>query len=540
MSTFLLLVGLSLFVCGAAMYLAHAARNDPRWVAGSLVFPFMVPMYYRRYWDELRIAGLLQSSGLVMTVAGALILVVQSGHPDGLIRVQPGEVFTLHTEKQDSGFVDSDRALRLLARRGPGTPVGGRLHGERFRPDRVELIDGTLRLTTGSGFVPEQELTVNFGPDGIDPAKHIKRAIAPNDRDVPEIYLSWRDENGQPVTEVFRGGYRLEIEMAPLVRTKLSGYIRIMLPDRWESYAAGDLSVYTSHLRYNGDEVDRHFDHEDTLRYIADEYVRARYNEADLDTVTFSNLVLDPLEGQGETLAVVTLKDGRVGNHVVKVAKNEFGWSVLQPESAAATAAAGYTDVYSVLPPGGLLVQERPEEKPVEKPVRKAVVERELTFDQLAAYTGQGAVVEWRDGRREQGVLRGMRKDRLVVEAMKSGGVIEYLVSANELARVRLNSGDVIRMPGVAAAAAAAAAARPAPVASTPAASTAPVLLGDLNVTRYMNRSVKVVTRSGKTTFGVLRGVSDNRLVVETLVGGGKVDYTVPADQLQSIDYASQ
>ena len=29
MSTFLLLVGLSLFVSGAAMYLAHAARNDP-------------------------------------------------------------------------------------------------------------------------------------------------------------------------------------------------------------------------------------------------------------------------------------------------------------------------------------------------------------------------------------------------------------------------------------------------------------------------------------------------------------------------------
>lgn len=536
MSTFLLLVGLSLFVCGAAMYLAHAARNDPRWVAGSLVFPFMVPMYYRRYWDELRIAGLLQSSGLVMTVAGALILVVQSGHPDGLIRVQPGEVFTPHTEKQDSGFVDSDRALRLLARRGPGTPVGGRLHGERFRPDRVELIDGTLRLTSGSGFVPAQELTVNFGPDGIDPAKHIKRAIAPDDRDVPEIYLSWLDENGLPVTEVFRGGYRLEIELAPLVRTKLSGYIRIMLPDRWESYAAGDLSVYTSHLRYNGDEVDRHFDHEDTLRYIADEYVRSRYNEADLDTVTFSNLVLDPLEGQGETLAAVTLKDGRVGNHLVKVAKNEFGWSVLQPESAAATAAAGYKDVYSVLPPGGLLVPERTEEKPVEKPVRKTIVERELTFDQLTAYTGQGAVVELRDGRREQGVLRGMRKDRLVVESMKSSGVIEYLVSASELARVRLNSGDVIRMPGVAAAVSKSVTT----VASTPAASTAPVFLGDRNVTPYMNRSVKVVTRSGKTTFGVLRGVSDNRLVVETLVGGGKVDYTVPADQLQSIDYASQ
>lgn len=538
MSTFLLLVGLSLFVSGAAMYLAHAARNDPRWVAGSLVFPFMVPLYYRRYWDELRIAGLLQSAGLGMTVAGALILLVQAGHPDGLIRPPAsGEVFSTQIDSQGSGFVDSDRALRLLSRRGPGVQVGGRLHGERFHPDRIELIDGTLRLSEGSGFVPRRELMVNFNTENFDPTRRLKRAIGPGDANAPEIFLTWRDADGNPVTEVFRSGYRLEIELAPLVRTRLSGYIQLMLPDRWESYVAGDISVYTSHLRYIGDKVDRHFDHEDTLRFIADEYLRARYNEGDIDTVTFSNLVLDPLEGKGEILGAVTLKDGRVGHHVVLAAKNEFGWSVQQPESAAATAAAGYRDVYSVLPPGGLLLAPAPVERPVEKPVRKAAVERELPFDQLGSFAGQGAVVELRDGRREQGVLRGMRKDRLVVETMKSGGVVEYLVSASELARLRLNSGEVIRMPGVAATAAPV---RPAATASAPAASAAPIIVGGFNLTPYLNRSVKVVTKSGKTTFGVLRGVNGDRLVVETLVGGGKVDYTVPADQLQSIDYASQ
>ncbi|MFZ5756241.1 MAG: hypothetical protein ACOY3X_05025 [Pseudomonadota bacterium] len=536
MSTFLLLVGLSLFASGAAMYLSHAARHDPRWVAGSLVFPFVVPLYYRRHWDDLRIAGLLQSAGLAMTVAGALMMIVQSGHPEGLVDDRGSFLLTSQL-KQDSGFVDSERALQLLVRRGPGSPVAGRLHGEPFRPDRVELIDGTLRLTQGQGFLPERELAVHFGEGGLDPSAHVKRAIAPGAGDVPEVYMTWRDEDGNPVTEIFRGGYRLELELAPLLRNKLSGYIQVMLPDRWESYVGGDILVNTSHLRYVGDEVDRHFDHDDTLRFIAEEYLRSRYNEGDIDNITFNNLVLDPLEGLGGTYADVTLKDGRVGHHVIKVAKNEFGWNVLQPESAAATAAAGFKDVYSVLPPEGLVQQQRPVERvPAAPVVRKPPPEREVAFEQLDAYTGQGAVVELRDGRREQGVLRGLRKERLIVETMRASGVIEYTVSASELARIRLNSGEVIRMPGVAPASAKPAAAS----AAVAAAAVAPVIIGDRNLTPYMNRSVKVVASDGKTTFGIFRGLNKDRLVIETMVGGGKVDYNVPADQLRSIDFASQ
>lgn len=535
MSTFLLLVGLALFISGGAMYLAHAARNDPRWVAGSIFFPFVVPLYYRRHWDELHIAGLLQSAGLTMFVAGVLIMLFQSVRPEGLVTVdEKGHAFSSLSAQQDSGFVDSGRALKSLLRHGPGTPVSGRVHGRKFLPDRVEFLDNTLRLTEGATFRPDREIAIRFPEGSIDPTQQVKRAIAPDAVDVPEIQLSWRGEDGQPVTEIFRGGYRLEFELAPLVRNKMSGYIQLMLPDRWESFVGGDMTVITSHLRYVGEEVDRHFDHEDTMRYLAEEYLRSQYPEADIDNVEFSNLTLDPVAGTGETLVAVQLKDGRVGNHVIKVGKSEFGWSVLMPESAAATEAAGYKPVYSIMQ--ALASQQRPEQKIVKPaaPVRKSV-ERTLAFVQLESLGGKAATVEYRNGRREQGILRGMRKDRLVLETHKGGGVVEYLIAENELARLRMGTGEVINLAGYTV-----------PTASTTAAQTStsaatPVIIGNTDLAPYMNRTVKVVASSGKTTIGVLRGATvKNGIVIETQVGAGKVDYIVPAAEFVSISYASQ
>jgi hypothetical protein len=161
MDTFLLLVGLAIFASGAAMYLAHAAQHEPRWVAGSIFVPFIVPLYYRRHWEELQLAGLLQAAGLAMTLAGVFMLVFEPEKPSSFVDRDGTQM----SSRKDgySGFVDSDRALTLLTRHGPGTSAAGRMHGRQFTPDRVELIDGVLRLRQGYSFVPELEVAVFLG-----------------------------------------------------------------------------------------------------------------------------------------------------------------------------------------------------------------------------------------------------------------------------------------------------------------------------------------------------------------------------------------
>jgi len=537
MSAFLLLVGLTLFISGAAMYFAHAARNEPRWIAGSLLLPVVVPIYYRRHWDDLQLAGLLQSAGLVMALSGGLMLVYQDAQSSVPAGAPGGALFSSKRAQTHSGFVDSERALRLLSRQGPGVAVFGRLHGEVFRPDRVELIEGMLRLREGNSFVPDREVALFLGED-LPVNARIKRVLGPYNANVPEVEISWRDENGMPVTETVRQGYRLDLELAPTVRGKMAGYIQLTLPDAAESYVAGDLEVVTSHLRYRDGQVDRGFDHIDTLHFIAEDYLASQYKAGDIQEVTFGAGSLDPLEGRAETVAHVALNDGRVGSHVIKAAKTEYGWSVLGAETAAATAAAGFKPVYNVLPPSGLLEPRRVVVEPrKKKPAASAGRERVLAFAELSSLTGQGAVVEFADGRHEQGVLRGVSNDRLLVDAIKGGGVIQFRVSASELAGLRMNSGDVIRLPGKAPAAGVSAN-------SAATAADAPpqtVKVGDLDLTRFVNKMVRVVAADGKVTVGVFRSVNkDGRLVVETAVGGGKVDYTLPAAQVASIDFASR
>ncbi len=542
MSTFLLLVGLALFVGGAAMYFVHAAKNDSRWIAGSIFFPPVVFIYYRRHWDELWQAGLLQSSGLIMAVAGALMMWSQATQPGGIVHGTGEEIFSTAYAGQNTGFVDSERAQKLLVRHGPGQPVAGRVHGDVFRPDRVELLDGVLRLREGTGFFPRREIAVFFAETLNADDGHIKQVISPQTGDAPEVHLSWLDNQGSLETAIFRHGYRLEMDLAPLARNKLGGYVQLVLPDQAESYAAGDVVVVTSNLRYLGENVDRHYDHEDTLRFVAEEYVDSQYGVANIDEIAFENVSLDVLEGRGELLATVTLKDNRIGRHVVKIARNEFGWNVLTPESMAATEAAGYRSVYSALPPASVPSQQAPPvvaARAVTVPARKSSV-RTLEFSQLASLTGQGTIAEYRNGRKEQGVLRGMRKDRLVLEAQKGGGVVEYLLSAQDLLQLQMNSGEIVRVAAAAVVTAPPASGSALPInAGAGGASVSPASSGERNFTPFMNKAVKVVTTEGKTVNGVLRSLNDNRLVIEVMVGSGKVDYNIPVDQLTTIDLAN-
>lgn len=537
MIMFLVLVGLALFAGAAAMSIAYAARHDPRWIAGTLLFPVIIPLYYRRHWDELHVAAMVQAAGLVMIVAGVLIIQFRGSIPDGLASAPGGELAYAPDSRQQGGFVDSERALKLLVAHRESRALSGRLSGRPFRPDRVELIDGVLRLSEGRAFFPEREIAIDFNNHWIDPQSRARRTISPGSLMPPHVMISWLDENGRPVSEIIRQGYRLDLELVPLSEGRLAGHLQITLPDLAESYASGEFVAQTNFLRYEGDVVDRSFDHVDTLRHVGDVFLQSQYEAAGIDEISYGQLTIDSLRGTGEATATVLLTDGREARHILKFAKGSLGWSVQVPESAAATEAAGFLSVYRVLPTGADTPVRR---QPERSRMASANVEREVKFEELAGLSGRGAVVEYRSGRREEGVLRGARKGRLVLETVKAGGTVEYQLAETDIAVVRLASGEVLRLAGTATAASPQAAPMAAENTVEPGEAPAPQVAG-VDLGPLMNRNVRVTTLEGKVTVGVLRGVNARkRLVVETQVGGGKIDYTVPVDQVSTIESVVQ
>lgn len=537
MTTFLVLVGLALFAGAAAMSIAYAARHDPKWIAGTLLFPVVIPLYYRRHWEELHVAALVQAAGLVMIVAGLLITQFGAADPDGLAAAPGGELAYTPDSRQQSGFVDSERALRLLVAHRESRELSGRLHGRPFRPDRVELIDGALRLIEGRGFFPEREIAIDFSGHDIDPQARVRRTISPGTQAPPTVMISWLDDDGRPVSEIIRHGYRLDLELVPLSEGRLAGHLQITLPDLAESYAGGEFVAQTNFLRYDGEVVDRNFDHEDTLRHVGDVFLQTQYEASGIDGITYDVLTMDSLHGTGEATAAVLLADGREARHVLKFAKGSLGWGVQVPESAAATEAAGFVSVYRVLPASA---EEQVRHRPASSPEPSRVTEREAAFGELAGLSGRGAVVEYRNGRREEGVLRGMRKGRLVLETVKAGGKVEYQLAETDIAAVRLASGEVLRLAGTKSAVSPQAVPAVTAAAALPVQETALKVAG-VDLGPLMNRSVRVTAQDGKVTVGVLRGVNARkRLVVETQVGGGKIDYTVPVDQVSAIEPAAR
>lgn len=534
MTTFLLLLGATVLGTGGVMYFTHAARHDSRWVTGSLLFPFVVPIYYRRHWEDLRVAALLQASGLVMVLAGSLIHVFGSVKPEGVNNVgEPG--FTSAGIRHTGGFVDSERALKLLVGDGRTSALAGRVRGASFHPDRVELIDGVLRMSQGGGFFPEREIAIHLGDVDFTVRERVKFTLVPVSTNVPRIFLSWLGADGKPETEIINGGYRLDLQLAPLRENQVTGYLQLILPDGSESYASGEFFAYTDHLRYRGEEVERGFDHEDTLEFVAREFLESQHPDGNIDHIGFADIVMDTLERRGTADATVHLGDGRQARYALRFGKGEFGWGVMVPETRAATQAAGYESVYRVMPD-----EQRAPRRASAPTTRTAATPAEHTvaFAELASLAGRSAVVEYRSGRREEGVLHGLRKDRLVMTAAKGGGMVEYQLAESEIAAVRLAGGQVLRVAG--GSGAAPVKASPTAVAPAGEALTAPVVAG-VDLAPLVNRNVRVVAGDGKTTVGMLRGVnSRNRLVVEVSLGAGRVDYTVPVDQVVSIAAAGR
>lgn len=125
----------------------------------------------------------------------------------------------------------------------PETPVAGRLSGREFTCQRATLLGGSLSLRQGNKWPPE--LGVVIGLHAIRSADLAGKTIGvrTNLAAAPRVSLRWKDDQQQPATGNFNGGYALRIEFGPLTDGRLPGKIYLCVPDEQKSYVAGSFSA---------------------------------------------------------------------------------------------------------------------------------------------------------------------------------------------------------------------------------------------------------------------------------------------------------
>jgi hypothetical protein len=133
----------------------------------------------------------------------------------------------------------------------PSTPVAGKVAGQEFKPDKIELQGDDLVFRQGKEFFADKEIKLWLTGDrdsfeGLKIEVKPDAAIGPN---TPGIYMKART----PASDLPAGcdlpdppmlsKYAMKLEFGKIEGGKLPGKIHLCLPDKDKSYLAGSFTL---------------------------------------------------------------------------------------------------------------------------------------------------------------------------------------------------------------------------------------------------------------------------------------------------------
>lgn len=546
MASTLLIIGLTLFLMGTVM-LAMDAQHRGR---SSLMFalPFAGASYIHHFWSDVWLPALLRVIGICLVVVSAAVVVAQ----DPQVLEQPRRVFGVASGGDMVGskrteintFANSQEAVLLAIRSDDNPLLTGRLRGKQFAYRQARLVNGVLSVQQGEGFIPEVEVRILLD---LDPALITKERktifVRPSDDVAPELQITWRDgPEGVPHSEIIRSGYQMELQLTRRDPQTLAGFLQVILPDPDRSYLSGELTVRTNYLRYVRDRVDLTWDHPDTLEYVGRQYLETQFPENTIRRLTFRDTRLLMSESGGVSTATVELVNGRIEERVLQFDRADIGWAV-RPGSMQTTVLREAADSTLRLVQPGATASRTPAAVEVPPPVTVA-------FADLETLNGRPVKVFQRDGRVREGVLRGIRRNRLLVESIVEGGTVELSFAEAELSHLLLASGQQVLLAGVEAIVPATGEqpvqSREAVPAAEPAQATVEQPQSEIETegtavyAALLGKQVTITSRDTRTRTGVLTAVTERELTLSVRVGAGNLEYFYAPADIVSIEEAGR
>lgn len=549
MAVTLLIIGVTLFLAGSLGLIVKFRERGKASLSVCMPLASIVPA--RECWPDVRFFVLARLLGLALAGAGVGVAVAQ----DPLILEDPQRIWGVDNKPFIAGskrvemnrFVNASDAILMAIRHDSAEELSGRIHGEAFRYDRVELIEGMLSARQGSGFLPELEVRVFLDEriDGDALAERETVSVRPGDPVAPVVHLSWRDEQDRLQTEIIRRGYHMELQLAPLDQHQLKGFLQLILPDATRSFLSGEFVAYTNHLRYDSNgEVELGYTHPDTLEYVARRYVMNQYPSGAVESIRFDNTLIKGSRTEGATVARVELDDGGVERKEMELQFSHGEW-VVRRESVTTDVVKGDDDDADGADDADDTDQESKQTSSSDSPAQ-----RRIRFADLDDYVGDQLHTERRDGKLQQGRLKKVEDDRIELETSLSGGTVRYHVKKDQLKQVRLSDGTVLVLDtGEAEENAGARASetrnREADSSTDTAADeTSSDDGGDeprLEDLRALEgRRVRITEVDGDARTGKLRSVDEDTITLTVPMGGGSVDYYYDVSDIDQFEAMSE
>lgn len=432
MAGILLIIGITLFVVGTMVLANDASGSGRSWL--TILLPFASMGYVREHWSAVWPAAVLRVIGLSVLLAGLGVFVAQ--RPFLLKDDTAGHSFSSAlkgSKHYGPGYInDAEVAILANALALEDSALSGQVLDRQFVTTRAELINGVLSIQHGQGFIPELEFRILTGIDEKAIKERVDLYVTLKDAEAPEIQFTINDENSNlPETAIFKSGYSMELQLAPLSEKQLKGYLKIILPREKNSYLVGEFVANINHLRYQHDSVDLTFNHVDTLEHVAEQYLKNQYPGQVLEGIEFLLTEMKLGSNTGTSIVRAHLQGGRVVEKRLQLERADIGWA-LRPGGVETMTVVASQKINNTSPS----VEEVP----------PSVPPSEINFSELEEFTGQQIMITDTRGEMLTGKLIAVRRSVLQLEKSVSSGLVQYSVAEEDISALQLGSGRVIQL----------------------------------------------------------------------------------------------
>lgn len=428
METALLLAGIIFFLVCTVLFLRRAFATTVGWGVAGLVFLPTAFLFYAMDWQQFKRLAIAHAGSMFLLVLACLLWV--RAHPFAFddtrlawLRDAWAPAFAETPMMIEPVQYVSERALHpyLQGRRHPA----GYFLGERVEFVRTTFVNNILRFKSDENVLSQMEVAIALDKTPLQAGENLLE-YTPESLDSPVIHVTYYPEGQQvPDMKVYTRRYWLELLISVKDGLVYTGYVKLRLPDRHRSFLAGEYRAYTRDLRFDGDEVDRHFDSNATIEYVAEQYLMNKLGNQLQQIVGFTNTFFQTAldNPTGRTEAKIRLMDGSQHQVKIGVMKGSDGWVVESGPTA---------DLFRAL--------REMRAVPAGAIAHMSVLERlnRVNPNKLDALVGQTVVILTRDGKQREGIISDVDQHNVTLTQPMDGGTLGMLLKRRDITEVKL------------------------------------------------------------------------------------------------------
>ncbi len=306
MDALLILGGLLLILGGSLWLISRAFSVSLFWGLGSLLPPLTLAFALFK-WRKASGPVTLAAMGFIPLVVGLVML----AHRD--------------SERLDAILSMSWFEPKVRERPELDMQLYGELDGQPFLPVQGELIEGVLSLRERVGPLGGKALSIRLPKPVASP---MLINVLPQDQGpLPQVEIKRSALSlGDPQSWQIEDGYTLYINLEPKPPNLLVGELHLTLPEQFHTSLSGRVELYSNRLRYRDGRVDAHFDSDETLAHVIEDYLARRFATDAVSLLRQSQAVLPATHVDIDVLALV---NGKRQHFLLGMVKDERrGWRV--------------------------------------------------------------------------------------------------------------------------------------------------------------------------------------------------------------------